>query len=429
MTVDRMAKSAWSRNWFIVAAVSGAVITAACTAAGPGTTPGQPDLALAAEGDTACWGLMTRAMRDTNFRAQSRRCIDSVDAGRRYQSAARTSPVFAKMLTMHLDVPEYHDEQRLSDGGNGFGPMAFIYALPTLESFTDSTQFENHGDRGALIGLVNVETYGMPGVLPQTYHDLSLTIGVNCVYLTFRSSAPPPQRWRAYLTPANPDSTCSSSTNPVWLPVKRTRVPGNGERPSPFQDYPPVARFGETSTDLPLLGFKCVDGWCDIGHGAQSARPPMQGGPPGRESSIKGWHDEQVVSERTPTAGYRRAFRAKLTPRARLDTITLDDLSNWTTLATISIGPAGASGKYLKWGMAQGDNEVQLKYARPTNAWEAQMVPAGGGPPTRLKFVGRHEHYDVPVPGTARFRWTIGDEGIWVPCGQGCCKVEGISGT
>jgi hypothetical protein len=40
--------------------------------------------------------------------------------------------------------------------------------------------------------------------------------------------------------------------------------------------------------------------------------------------------------------------------------------------------------------------------------------------------VTRHEHFDEGVPASARFRFTNGDPGVWIPCGQACCEAEGM---
>ena len=50
-------------------------------------------------------------------------------------------------------------------------------------------------------------------------------------------------------------------------------------------------------------------------------------------------------------------------------------------------------------------------------------LPPGQSP---IPFaVMRHIHYDAPVPGTARFRYTIRDPGLWGPCGNACCSTDG----
>lgn len=382
--------------------------------------------------DTSCWSLIERSADSAGLVPRAQACAEEEDTRRRRIAAGHTSRVMTRTGAMFMDIPEYHDEQRLTDGNQGYGPMAYIFALPTLDGFKDSVQFGSHGARGVLVGVVYVlRLPTSPTVLPPTYTELSLAYEMNCVYLAFRKQAPPNDRWKSYIKPANADTTCTPDETPDnLLPVKRISVPDNSGNPHRFEDYPPVARFDESTTGKPLLGFKCVDGWCMIGLDAGNARPPMSG-PGGREGMINGWHDEQVLTIRTAPGDFQGVFRAKLTPRPHLERVTLDTLQNWTHMATITLVGPPAGPKYSTWGMRRGNNRMELRLDPSNSQWHARMIaPAFGTSPedtTDLRFVGRHQHFDVAVPATARFRWTLADDGIWVPCDLGCCKVEGVA--
>lgn len=382
--------------------------------------------------DTACWSLIERSADSSSLVPMAQNCAQEEDTRRRGVAIRHTSRVMTRTGAMFMNIPEYHDEQRLTDGSQGYGPMAYIFAMPTLDGFKDSVQFGSHGARGVLVGVVYVlKLNNSPPLLPATYTALSLDYGMNCVYLAFRRQAAPNERWKSYIKPANPDTTCTHTENPTnLLPVKRISIPDNSGNPHRFEDYPPVARFDESTTGKPLLGFKCVDGWCMIGLDAGHVRPPMSG-PGGREGMINGWHDEQVLTIRTAPGDFQGVFRAKLTPRAHLERVTLDTLRNWTHMATMTLVGPPVGEKYSTWGMRRGDNRMELRLNPGNSQWEARMIaPAFGSTPedtTALRFVERHEHFDVAVPATARFRWTLADDGIWVPCDLGCCKVEGIA--
>ena len=78
--------------------------------------------------------------------------------------------------------------------------MTYIFAMPTLDGFKDTVQFGSHGARGVLLGVVYVlRLPTSPTVLPTTYTNLSLTYGMNCVYLAFRKQAMPDDRWKSYI--------------------------------------------------------------------------------------------------------------------------------------------------------------------------------------------------------------------------------------
>lgn len=376
--------------------------------------------------DTACSDEIVRARRPRasgEDRLAARRCINRVDSLRRATALRYAAPAVRYIAELPWHIPEYHDEQRLSIGGGNVGPMAYIYASPALGGFTDPAQFEEHGDRGVLVGVVSVlETYNGE-LLPQPYRDLGLAWGLNCIYLAYRGTGPPDERWDAYVTNSGTgaNAPCQHSTSPTWLSVHATRTSSYGLR-----DHPPVARFGETRTGRPLLGIACLDTWCEIGPGSSDARP-AQGSD--REEKVKGWHDDQALSVWSPPGHYRRVMRAKVTPRRNVDQLTLADFADWQEVAIIRLDTAPPAGsKYEKWGLMKGKNTLELKLTGAT--WSAQVTSRreNGNFVTREWVFAepRHPHVDAAVPGTARFRWTVGDEGVWVPCGQGCCKVEGI---
>ena len=426
-TVDSTTLVRASRSMrYAVAVLVAMLVYGACTRG----IPREPNtLALGTMADTACWQLILRARDSAAYRPQARNCTDAEDLRRRIRAIDELRPQILQTGVSFLDVPEAHDEQRLSIGGDSVGPMAYLFALPTLGGFIDTIQFGNHGSRGALVGMVYVlRLPTSPPTLPQSYQRLSLAYGPNCVYLALR---PGGGRWGAYVTQPDQDTRiCKPETNPAWLPVHRTTVPVAGiPGLYPVHDYPPVARFSETRDGRPLLGFRCADGWCDIGPDAALVRAAMAGGPPGRESILKGWHDEQVLTVRSGQGDFTGVLRAKITPMRNLERVNLEVLRSWTSMATITVASVPTTGKYSTWGMRPGDNVLQLRIDPVTGAGSARMISpamaAAAPDTTELLFVGRHEHFDVGIPGTARFRWTLADDGVWVPCDQGCCKVEG----
>ena len=407
--------------------VMGAIVTAviALSAACVPQVPAQSALPTASR-DTACVAHLAFLGQHTNAerRLQARQCVNRVDGERRAQALHYAAPAITYLSSLPWEIPEYHDEQRLPDGNGGFGPMAYIYASPALGGFTSLGQFAAHGDRGVLVGIVSlVQT--MPGeAIPATYTDLGLGWGLNCIYLSYRATGPQETRWHGYVTNSGtaPNTPCSRTNNPKPLEAHATR-----QAPYGLKDNIPVARFSDTMAGTPLLGVACVDAWCEIGPNAKDARPTEElGGPKLR---IKGWHDEQLLAESDGSGGLKPSTRATIVPHDAIDELQLSDFAEWVEIADIRLkqDPPTTS-KYYKWGLRKGKNVLELRMVGTT--FEAQVTSwAGGVRVTRpWEFIEpRHPHEDAAVPGTARFRWTIADEGIWVPCGQGCCKVEGIA--
>jgi hypothetical protein len=388
--------------------------------------------------DTACARVLVVGHPheyDSARVARSRRCTYSVDSTRRTNPRARVEREVRRVGEIPWTIPEYHDEQRLPDGAGGLGPLALIYASPNLAEFTDTTQILEHGARGFMAALVVVEV--LPGeVLPPTYVSLGLEKGVNCIWLSFTPGVTLPKRWGAKVSHpgdnapcAHADGTVLGPTSPAALSVIPSKEVG-----SRFADYPSVARFSEASVPggaantvpgQPLLGVKCLDAWCEIGPQGFSPRSPrfVSGW---RETRIKGWHDEQWLAIRAGGA-FRPRLRASLVPFPGVDSLRESHFSaGWVRVALIVFHDSPVGTKYYDWGLRAGPNVLALKFDGVR--WAAQVIAPGSTTPVPWTWVKRYKHYDAAVPKTVRWRWTIADDGVWVPCGQGCCETDGGGG-
>lgn len=58
--------------------------------------------------------------------------------------------------------------------------------------------------------------------------------------------------------------------------------------------------------------------------------------------------------------------------------------------------------------------------ANQSDPWWARIV---SGSDTRFRCVIRRTHPGVSIPGAARWRWKVEDEGGWVRCPNGCCEI------
>jgi hypothetical protein len=154
-----------------------------------------------------------------------------------------------------------------------------------------------------------------------------------------------------------------------------------------------------------------------------------------QQALVKGWHDEQLLSvpkwlDPTRYVFEQTYIRAALIPVPDVDNLVEGRFqSNWTQVATILLerDPPPTS-KYARWGLKQGENRIELKWEPGPGGrqdWQVQMWPPGSVRPVPWHFNKREKHFDAGIPGTVRFRWTIMDDGIWAPCGQTCCQVEG----
>jgi hypothetical protein len=365
------------------------------------------------------------------------------DSIRRAEAAHRLADVSRQLGHMYFLIPEYHDEQQFQTGANDFGPMAYLSASPFIGSFTTVAQIKEQGTYGTFAAIVKVDTTD-GATLPEPYHSLELRGGENCVWLA-NPTGDITNGWLGYVTPLTPGQGCvrpsGGASAPTQLKVYRSTPAG-----FTFFDYPPVARFGEASPlngasfNQPLLGVKCLAGWCEIGPNAPVVPLPPETAGNGKEGRIKGYHDVQTLAYKDDAGVLRSAGRAVLEPVPGLDRMSKDGFAvsngadagaGWVLVARILFAADPPTNtKYFKWGLRRGANHLFLRRTGP-DRWEMSTR----NPLHRIRYiwqnVRREPHTDIHVPGTARWRFADFDPmGVWVRCGEACCSGDGgLGGT
>jgi hypothetical protein len=368
----------------------------------------------------------------------------------------RTGAEGMRLAKMFFDIPEYHDEGRLPAGRDPsgaavLGPLAGIYASPFLQGFTRPSQIYEQGPRGTLAAIVVIELRDQER-LPLTYTRLQLDSGMNCVWLAV--DPPPPgvkKTERAYLTNLKyrayvshpPSSSPSCDRNGSMSPELRV-VAVQNDAFRTDGSYPGVARFDTDGSGNPVLGFRCLSAFCEIGvnRGADVRTPdgltrtnldrvqwrtqPATTGKLGERKNIKAWHDEQTLAIRDSYFVWRPSkVRATIIPDTgaiALDSVDFED--RWVRVANISIeGTVPGGSKYARWGLRHGNNFVEFRYNRAGGKWLAQIVWDDGSAKA-WRNMKRTVHHDVTVPPIVRFRWTGADDGVWAPCGNACCNAS-----
>lgn len=380
---------------------------------------GQTPPIVAIHGDTAGCPGQIRSISDPDIFD-----LALADCRRRDFVLRQISSESQRLGLMMWSIPEYHDEQRFLADPTTFGPIVNIFASPYLGGFQYPWQLEEQGPRGMVVAVVYVDA--SPGTaLPVVYRRLQLAPGMNCIWLAQDPGAPS-GTWIAFA------SHVVSVTEPCRDTDPRRPLAVVVRRGHPFThpaDYPPVARFTEGQSGQPLLGVRCFDAWCDIGPRQPDGRPAFTpratiAGQTSRPALIPGWHDEQILAYKD-AAGILRpsGLRATLIPEMDLDQKSEASFQGtWVLVAKIHIEGDPAGGKYATWGLRTGWNHFWLR--KDAAKWRAQVTDANGNFAKEWRHVDRHLHHDAAVPGTARFRWTSYDDGIWVPCGQACCRSD-----
>jgi hypothetical protein len=379
------------------------------------------------------------APKDSSLIRQARTCAATMDSIMHKAPLREMNLEIKRLADLPWFIPEYSDEQYLSDGRGGLGPMAHIFPSPYLASYTREDQIIENDTLGILAALVFVDRN--PGdTLPDTYKNLSLLFGLNCVYLRDVAIASSTDRWSARIAHPGNGKACERTNYAIGMVSAPLAVKRDTSAGALAADYPPAARFSEGTHEVPLFGFRCLDGWCNVLPAGTTATLAPTNTVNTKEGHIKGWHDEQRLTERV-NGKLVPSIRASVVPVPGLGALKTSDFVGWVKVAIIDIEEnVPQSSKYYGWGLRRGHNELEINGTG--GRWIARVTAKGvlstgrsAGPgqylgtdltkPTEWLIVAREKHFDLAVPGTARWRLTVLDDGVWVPCGQACCQAEG----
>ena len=339
------------------------------------------------------------------------------------------------------ESPLYTDDQRLHKSEMTFG--AYVWIAPSVH--LDTMSAFGVGADGVLVALLYVvpDTAGV--ALPQTYMDLHLSEGLNCIYLhRARAAATGFVRKSDVAKPYCPGSY--SNATPINVAVVKSEAFRNPT------DIPAVARFHEGANaqlemdNAPYFGLKCFDAWCTfLPANVTPLDPPQSRNGGDKFHKVNGWSDAQHVA--MPSDNHS-SLTAPTTPRP----LKSDDMVSWIVpdpnlsswhkadyladyrhVATVQFAN-GPKDKYeSRWHFGpHTENHIYIKALDlATKQWTGYLIRRtyvlGIPMPFRRQFpltVYRDDHNGMVVPPTARFRWNPLDEDIWVMCDDGCCKVS-----
>jgi hypothetical protein len=368
------------------------------------------------------------------------------------------------------NTPEYHDCQKLLAGtSDAYGPLVGVWAAYPLAARFDSLA---GGDTVAVAELFN---WGGP------YPMLGIERYFNCLYLRRTGDT-----LVAEMVPVGLDDTGCLQSRSHLRPGTTLHVARQPLR----EDPPPVARWEWSRTGTQYIGIACGTGWCRVGpagfqpdsvHLASELADVRQvpGSAPGARLRVAGWYDEQRLAPPAGAPTTATEMRAIIVPDERLGQYGYSDFEGrWARVAFVRFetGSGAAPNTHAarleygnKFGFATGDTTSVLWLCRglgecpglrralgdsllerlpaayrgprpvsqqeiangasPTvpNLWWARITVGSGKPTYRPVIRCDHSAEGIPVPGTARWRWTLDDETVWVRCVNGCCEVKGAN--
>ncbi len=368
------------------------------------------------------------------------------------------------------NVPEYHDCQRLLEGNSGtYGPLVGVWA-----AYHVTARFSNLARDSTPVAVAELFNWD------QAYGRLGIQQYFNCLYV--RSSG---GGLVAEMVPVGTDNTGCREARSHWGPGHPLRV--NVEQLD--DSAPPVARWEWSSTGVQYIGIACgPKKWCRIGPPEGFRRdslhteseladvPQAVASRPGRRLLVAGWYDEQRLAPPSGPPAAATDVRAIVVPHERLGQYVYADFENkWAPVAFVRFetGSGHAPIKHEvrvgyadKLGFATGDTtsvislcrgleecprlrtvaadsllqRLPAAYRHPTpvsaqevangasqtvpNVWWARIT-AGSRVTYRPVIRCDHSSLRDTVPGTARWRWSLDDEKVWVRCVNGCCEVQG----
>ncbi len=297
------------------------------------------------------------------------------------------------------------------------------------------------------------------------YAPLGIEPWLNCLYVFRRN-----QQWQARMVSAgNSNVQCERIPPNAAIPAgKDLEVIATSFPEFKLEsDYPPVARWDWDATNgEQYIGIKCGGAWCEIGDRGlvPSAQLPVAGTAPRAERRvklIKGWYDQQHLADDRANDLAPSGITGTIIPDTLLGHFNQPgDFARFVHAADVILTKSGTAddpvlvryGAKFNFGESTVDipNKVFLcagagctpmvnetaPACAPGNVWSARIVKAATGPGTSvLKCITRMEASDyfvgpvgapapvILVPGTTRWRWLRDDEGGWMRCMQGCCRM------
>jgi hypothetical protein len=335
----------------------------------------------------------------------------------------------------NCEIPEFTDDQRLIDSTGSYGPYSYTFPDTSLAGRSDVVSFSNVGRP---VAIIFVDT-AAGAELPTGYKKLGLAPLANCVYLHWSGS-----RFEGYVRPA---AIAGTPCAPLSAPPSGSFVPVTFTTPGNPNDVPAVARFhegvshaGPSAPAQPQFGVKCADRWCILTPEGSDTLPDIHRGlhPEKRGWAKRGWGDGQHLAVNLSSADQPLqvgAFEASVVPgpATEFNDSTQFELDTWYHAATAYFRAAPTADEYKNdWAFRAGENEIQIRRRGPPNVWEGRIRKRGGFLWYCNVFncwhslsVERKRHTGVVIPPSARFLWRPIDEGVWVRCADGCCKVSG----
>jgi len=311
------------------------------------------------------------------------------------------------------------------------------------------------------------------------YAPLYLDRGFNCVVLKWNAAAAPPPE--AYVVPVSDESKCLDPYSlPINLNAKLSVVQyGPIGDAGGTDQIPVVSRWDWSPTDSTyVIGLLCPNGkWCEL-HGttpagrtyaslASYSAPADLSGVDRSVVREKGFYDEQYLARGSFWSHYfgigprfvRDGTLGTVFPVPNLATRTLAHYQSvkpeslWIPVAWTSLNVASATykqnynydlspapsvpGSRNDIALCFGDVSKCGKLVVPNNCdydsvsvgtWFARVTSPTG--PTKYFCVkARVLPSGVTPGGFVRWRWSVKDETIWIPCPVGCCEVDPDRGT
>lgn len=365
--------------------------------------------------------------------ADARRCAFTHDSLQRVRMQSTASPELFRQGRIVMDIPEFHDEQRLpADTAPFLGPLVGIFTSPFLGAFRREWQIGEHPLAGVLAAHIVVDS--LPGEsLPQTYTRMHLAFGLNCLFLELN----PPgssEKYKAWITQPQKGEPCrphhGNVTTPPGPPLRVIRKSIGW----PQDSMVPASRIEEDSRGRPVFGVPCLEEWCRIGLPGFAEATNGFCSWPGvscvrKEERISSWYDEQQWDEYRNGRWQSIDLRVAIVPHPAIDRFDTPAFDARQPLADLYLREDPPVGSTL-WnkGVRQGRNQVYLEGPGAGGGqWQYVIVSPSGTSSTFPLAGGRpHRHFDAAIPGTTRFRYTMLDPGIWGPCGQACCPTDGF---
>lgn len=307
-----------------------------------------------------------------------------------------------------------HDGQRMivvNSGRRAYGPLVAILVDPARVEVTDFS------DGRYIACLLNQGDFSFA---PLEYTTLGIPPGYSCLWLQGVDGQHP---WTAEIRPVITGTNECSTTAAATLEAHPITIENGPD------EYPSTARWmWDDRNEAQFIGMRCGNAWCEMGPPGFNRTPLIA-----TRYDVPGLWDEQYLSYESGGQLVVSEIWGTFSPGPELGDVAgptpplnVPLLAAYVRLSNPQNSPAAQAqrARYrTKLGLrASGVGPLPVLYMKTNSTIGAGWLSKPDVHPAWSPRVSFFNHLHA-TGNAVRWAWSDEDEGFWVSCENGCCKM------